>query len=148
LFRGPDPVFIDLLSFERRRPGDPVWLPYAQFVRTFLLPLLANKHFGVTLDRSLMTRPDGLEPEEVYRWTGSLQRLKPPFLSLVSLPTWLGSKTSAGQDSSIYRKTELDNPAKAEYVLRALLDKLRRQLAKLAPVADRRSGWSDYMVSN
>jgi hypothetical protein len=29
LFRGPNPVFIDLLSFERREPRDPSWLPYA-----------------------------------------------------------------------------------------------------------------------
>ena len=65
LFRGPDPVFIDVLSFERRNPGDPTWLPYAQFVRTFLLPLLANKYFGLGLDQILTTRRDGLEPEEV-----------------------------------------------------------------------------------
>ena len=42
LFRGPNAVFVDVLSFEKRDPGDPIWLPYAQFVRTFLLPLLAN----------------------------------------------------------------------------------------------------------
>src|SRR5271155_2224844 len=40
LFRGPSPVFVDVLSFERTRPGDALWLPYAQFVRTFLLPLI------------------------------------------------------------------------------------------------------------
>jgi hypothetical protein len=39
LFRGPEPVFVDLLSFERRDPRDPVWKPYAQFARAFLLPL-------------------------------------------------------------------------------------------------------------
>ena len=38
LFRGPEPVFVDVLSFECREGGDPTWLPYAQFVRTFLLP--------------------------------------------------------------------------------------------------------------
>src|SRR5688572_14089824 len=37
LFRGPAPVFVDLLYFERREPRDPVWKPYAQFVRVFLL---------------------------------------------------------------------------------------------------------------
>ncbi|MGH9582209.1 MAG: SAM-dependent methyltransferase, partial [Bryobacteraceae bacterium] len=36
LFRGPKPVFVDVLSFEKRDPGDPAWLPYAQFVRTFV----------------------------------------------------------------------------------------------------------------
>jgi len=42
LFQGPEPVFIDMLSFEKRKAGDPVWLPYAQFSRTFLLPLLVS----------------------------------------------------------------------------------------------------------
>src|ERR1700748_58279 len=39
LFRNADPVFVDVLSFDKRKPGDPIWLPYGQFVRTFLLPL-------------------------------------------------------------------------------------------------------------
>jgi hypothetical protein len=85
LFRGPHPVFVDILSLERRDPADPTWLPYAQFVRTFLLPLAANRHFGLALDQLLFTRRDGLEPEGVYRWLGPLQRVRPPFLSLVSL---------------------------------------------------------------
>ena len=45
LFRGPTPVFVDWLSVERRDAHDPTWLPYAQFVRTFLLPLVAHREF-------------------------------------------------------------------------------------------------------
>src|SRR5947207_2576713 len=108
LFRGPEPVFIDVLSFERREPGDATWLPYAQFVRTFLLPLLANRAYGLGLDQVLTTRRDGLEPEEVYRWTSPLQRLRPPYFSLVTMPVWLGGKRK--NDTAIYRKNLLDNP--------------------------------------
>ncbi|MDQ2841627.1 MAG: SAM-dependent methyltransferase, partial [Acidobacteriota bacterium] len=50
LFRGAEPVFVDILSFEKREPGDYIWLPYAQFVRMFLLPLLMQSHFGAGLD--------------------------------------------------------------------------------------------------
>src|SRR5688572_7683006 len=49
LFRGTRPVFVDLLSFEPRIAGQSVWTPYAQFVRTFLLPLLANNYWGTSL---------------------------------------------------------------------------------------------------
>jgi SAM-dependent methyltransferase len=147
LFRGPDPVFIDVLSFERRHPGDPTWLPYAQFVRTFLLPLLANRHFGLGLDQILTTRRDGLEPEEIYRWSRPMQRLKPPFLSLVSMPTWLGGKHDQ-DDQSIYRKKTLDNADKARFILDALFNGLRRSLRKVAPRAGKSSAWTDYMVSN
>src|SRR5438477_6978169 len=44
LFRGTEPVFIDVSSFRPRAAGDPMWRPYGQFVRTFLLPLLVNQH--------------------------------------------------------------------------------------------------------
>ena len=140
LFRGPEPVFIDVLSFERRQPGDPTWLPYAQFVRTFLLPLLVQKHFGLGLDQLLTTRRDGIEPEEAYRCAGLFQRLKPPFLSLVSIPTWLGGRQNPDPKASIYRKKTLDDPAKAQYILETLLSGLRRSLAKVAPRTGRPIG--------
>ncbi len=38
LFEGSRPVFVDLLSIERRDPGSPLWLAYGQFARTFLCP--------------------------------------------------------------------------------------------------------------
>ena len=147
LFRGPDPVFVDLLSFERRNPGDPTWIPYAQFVRTFLMPLLVNRYFGVSLDQLLISRRDGLEPENVYRLAGSFRRLLPPFLSYVSIPTWL----NAGHDPdnlSIYQSKVLDNPEKARFILGTLLKRLRRALNRLAPKRGRSSAWSDYMTDN
>jgi SAM-dependent methyltransferase len=147
LFRGPDPVFIDVLSFERRHPGDPTWLPYAQFVRTFLLPLLANRAFGLGLDQILTTRRDGLEPEEVYRWSKPLQRIRPPFFGLVSMPTWLGGRHQK-DDHSIYQKKLLANPEKARFILESVLQGLRRTLRRLKPAEGAHSVWSDYMTVN
>jgi 2-polyprenyl-3-methyl-5-hydroxy-6-metoxy-1,4-benzoquinol methylase len=144
LFRGPEPVFIDVLSFERRDAGDPTWLPYAQFVRTFLLPLLANRYFGLSLESILSVRRDGLEPEEVYRWLRVGQKVRPPFLSLVSLPVWLSGKKS----DSVYRKRSLENAEKAQFILETLLKGLRRKLNRLRPVPGRGSTWSDYMTAN
>src|SRR4029077_13243294 len=146
LFRGPAPVFIDVLSFERRQPGDATWLPYAQFVRTFLLPLLANQAYGLGLDQILTTRRDGLEPEEVYRWSKPSQRLRPPFFSLVSMPTWLGGKHKQ-DDTSIYQK-KLGDPEKARFILDTMLNGLRRTLKRLKPVEGKTSVWSDYMTVN
>jgi SAM-dependent methyltransferase len=147
LFRGPAPVFIDVLSFERRQAGDATWLPYAQFVRTFLLPLLANQAFGLGLDQILTTRRDGLEPEEVYRWSKPAQRLRPPFFNLVSMPTWLGGKHKQ-DDASIYQKKLLSDPEKARYILDHMLNGLRRTLRRLKPVEGKSSTWSDYMTTN
>ena len=145
LFRGTEPVFTDVLSVERRTAGDPIWLPYAQFVRTFLLPLLANARFGMSLEAIFTTRRDGLEPEDLYRLTGMVKRLRPPFLGLVSMPTWLGR---GKERESIYERRALSNPEKARFILRSTLRSLGRKLKRLAPAAGKNSVWSDYMSSN
>jgi 2-polyprenyl-3-methyl-5-hydroxy-6-metoxy-1,4-benzoquinol methylase len=147
LFRGFEPVFIDLLSFERRDLGDSTWLPYGQFVRTFLLPLLLNKHFRIPLDQIFLGRRDGIEPEEVYRYCGVLQSLRPPFLTLAAIPTWLAAKNNQTK-SKIYQKRSLANHEKAQFILRSVLRRLRRSLRRLEPAAGRRSSWSDYMISD
>lgn len=147
LFRGPVPVFVDLLSFEQRDPNDPIWLAQAQFERTFLLPLLVNKRFGISIEQVLAARRDGLEPEEVYRVCGKLQRLSPTFLTLVSMPAWLASRQSQ-DDSSIYEKKSSSDPEKARFILGSSFKRLRRLLDKLEPESRQRSAWSDYMTKN
>ena len=146
LFRGTEPVFVDLLSFEQRDMRDATWLPYAQFVRTFLLPLMAYKYFGLSLDHTLTMRRDGVEPEELYRFLGTFQRFMPPFLSLVSIPTWLGSR-HAEDDTTIYKKKSVADPEKAGFILDSLLNRLRRTLRRLTPPAGRKSAWSAYMAA-
>ena len=146
LFNGPRAVFVDWLSFERRDSGDPTWLPYAQFVRTFLLPLLVSKYFNLRFDQFLIASRDGLEPEQVYRLGGPVRRLLPPMLTLVSLPTWLGS--SGASDAKTYRTRRVENPEKASFILRHLLQGLRRKLAQVAPGEGKSSAWSDYMSQN
>jgi len=143
LFRGPNPIFVDLLSFERRNLYDPTWTPLAQFTRTFLLPLLVNKYFGIDLAQQLTTHRDGIEPDVVYRLAGPLQKCLSPFLSMVSVPTWL---TSARPENirSIYRKHAYKDLKKAAFVFRRVLKSARRHLDALAPSSQRASRWSDY----
>jgi SAM-dependent methyltransferase len=140
LFRGPSPVFVDMLSFERREPRDPVWLPFAQFVSTFILPLLVSRKLGITPDQIFRTRRDGLRPEEVYGWLWPLRRVLPPFLGAVSIPVWL----SRFEHNELYQPREVDSPEKAKFILKSLLGRLRRMLNRLRPVP-RSSAWSAYM---
>ncbi len=143
LFRGPEPVFVDVLSFEPRDARDPTWWAYAQFVRTFVLPLLASKHFGLRLDQLLLARRDGLEPSEVYRLCGRWRRLSPPFLTVVSIPTWLAAWRGA-RDPALDRERPSSDSERARYVLRSLLKHCRRILAAAAPRRDVPSTWSEY----
>jgi 2-polyprenyl-3-methyl-5-hydroxy-6-metoxy-1,4-benzoquinol methylase len=145
LFRGPRPVFVDVLSFERRQPSDAIWLPYAQFVRTFLLPLLAAKHFGLAPAQTLLTHRDGLEPEQVYLWLSLTQKVSPTFLSLVSLPCWLASRYK-DQSTTVHAAKRTMQPEKARFILEHLLNSACRKLAGLKPRAGK-SAWTDYMSS-
>src|SRR6266850_3717918 len=145
LFRGTEAVFVDLLSFERRDPRDPVWTAYAQFVRTFLLPLLENKLWGTRLADIFLTHRDGLQPEELYRMCGPSQRLRPPVLGLVSLPVWLSGKA---RKRSFYEKEHRVEPDKAKFILELLFARAGRSLRRLEPSRCEKSAWSNYMETH
>ena len=144
LFNGPRPVFVDWLSVERRDPHDPRWLPYAQSVRTFVLPLIANREFGVPLDQVFLSRRDGLEPEEVYRMAGRARRLKRSLFAHATMPTWLAGRAKQGDTAAWTPKTEAD-PDKARYILRSVLNGLRRTIVRLEP-PQASSRWTGYMA--
>lgn len=147
LYRGARPVFIDLLSFERRDPTDQTWLPFAQFSRTFLLPLLINKHFGIKLDQIFLAHRDGLNPEDVEHLCGPLQKIRPPFFTLITLPARL-ARRPLSHDTSIYQKHTASNPEKAQFILEQVLKGLRRKLKSVMPASSRSSSWSEYMEHN
>ncbi len=145
LFRSSHPVFIDLLSFERRNPRDPIWKPHSQFCRTFLLPLLAHKFWGMRPADIFSTRRDGLEPAEVYRLCSTPQKLRQPFLSLVTLPSWLARKKPG---DATYRDHLVGDPEKARYILNASFGRLRRMLRRVRPEKNGNSHWTQYSDSH
>jgi SAM-dependent methyltransferase len=144
LFRGASPVFVDWLSFERRDPHDPAWLPYAQAVRTFVLPLVAHREFGLSLAQVFLANRDGLEPEAVYRMAGPGRRLKPGILGHATMPTWLSGRGEA-QATSAWTPKKMADAERARFVLRSLLTRLRRAIVRLNPAAAS-SRWTGYMA--
>ncbi len=142
LFRGWQPVFVDVLSFEKRDPLSSVWLAYAQFARTFLLPLLAARTFGLPPHQAMAAHRDGLEPETMRSWAGILRRFSPEFFKLVTLPASLGSTR---QDSDTYRPRRARSADQAAFVLQGLLRSCRRQVDRLAPRPPKDSVWTGYL---
>ena len=140
LFRGARPVFVDVLSIERVDPNQPIWLAYGQFVRTFLLPMLAHSRLGWPLQLSL-TRRDGYEPEEVYPALSLTSRFTRPALSAVTLPSLL-AKTKKGSSGAVTSRSVKD-PELAKEILLRTLGTLLKQMRKVTP-AHRSSTWSDY----
>lgn len=58
-FAGPNPIFIDTLSFERWSEGNP-WFAYGQFCRHFLAPLALMSYGDVSLHTLWSAYPDGI----------------------------------------------------------------------------------------
>lgn len=141
LFEGTQPVFVDVLSIEARDPQSPLWLAYAQFVRTFLLPLAAYRYLGWPLAASLQKR-DGYEPADLYPYLGPAQRWREPFRSLVTLPFLFEKRSKPTAAVTQLRQA----PEVATAVLRRNLRRLRTLLEKLKP-AGRNSRWSAYPES-
>ncbi len=128
MFDGARPVFVDLLSFRGRDPKESIWQPYAQFVRTFVLPLVAYRHFGLRPDELLLTHRDGIEPERLMTLCPPYRLLFPPFLSSVTLPVLLsrpGQKQSAGG-----RISQARDEAEARFLLESLFARARRLLGR------------------
>ncbi len=142
LFDGPRPVFVDVLSFDLREPADPIWLAQGQFIRTFLLPLLAHRYLGWPLAASQIYR-DGYEPSQIAEALGPLRRLNPKLLWPVTLPAWLDRRKSSTSASPPAPRTLQRSPEFATEILRKHLRQLARQIDN-ASTATRESRWSQY----
>ena len=136
LFCGPNPIFVDVLSFEQRDRRSPLWLAYAQFVRTFLLPLCAHVHLGWPLAATLQRR-DGYEPGDLAPFLSVFQRWRRPFRSLVTIPQLLENKAQIGA-----RRPKVSEEL-ADFTVRRLLRMTRKLLHSVAPPSHT-SRWSKY----
>ena len=146
LFQGTQPIFVDVLSIERTDPHQPMWLAYGQFVRTFLLPMLAHSRLGWPLQASI-TRRDGYEPEDIYSALSWPARLQQPALSAVTLPSLLANNKSLASNKKMQARSlasrTVKEPELAQQILLKTLKGLLSQMRKVTP-AHRSSTWSDY----
>jgi SAM-dependent methyltransferase len=138
LFQGTQPVFVDVLSIQRADLSQPIWFAYGQFVRTFLLPMLAHARLGWPLQVAL-TRRDGCEPEEIYAALPWTQRLQQPALAAVTLPLLFSGLSRATTAPRMVRDPEL-----VRQVLLKTLSGLITQMRRATP-SRRDSNWSDYV---
>ena len=141
LFSGPDPVFVDVLSFERRDQNRPLWNAYAQFARTFLLPLAAYVYLGWPLSSSI-SRRDGYDPADLAQWLPLTRRLLNPLRSLVTAPLLFESAVFQKNASRIASLNHVDGELARGLLLRTLR-RTRRLLGELSLPATR-SRWSRY----
>lgn len=144
LFQGANPIFVDVPSVQRVDPKCALWFAYGQFVRTFLLPMLALSQLGWPL-KTALTRRDGYEPEELYEALPWLYKLKTPALTSVTLPILFAKKAGpSGESASRIPSRIASDPEIVEEVLRKTFTALKRDMRRAMP-KQRRSRWSNYV---
>jgi SAM-dependent methyltransferase len=141
LFTGTRPIFVDILSFERRDKHSSIWLAYGQYVRTFLLPLLMNRMLSWPLALSLFKR-DGYEPADCYAALGWGNRLGRDAFWPITLPTLLDRRKQAERQAK-KRPARTADPDLTAHVLRRTLNDLRKRTRR-ALAKSTSSEWSDY----
>ncbi len=138
-WRGVRPVFVDVGSFERFRPGEP-WAAYRQFCLLFLNPLLLQAYKNIPYRPWLRGSVDGISPVEARRAFSFRDLFRRGVLTHVALHARLERKHA---ESSRDVKGDLKRAGfKKELVLANVrgLEKLVRRL----DWAPGRTEWNEY----
>jgi hypothetical protein len=138
-WRGSQPVFIDIGSFERARLGEP-WTVYRQFCMLYLYPLLLEAHCGVPFQPWLRGNVDGVSPLDFRRLFTYRDALRRGMLRHVFLHASL-EKRHAGQGSDVRR--ELEAAGFDKRLVESNIAQMTRLVSKLNP-RWRDSAWQDY----
>jgi len=138
LFSGSQPVLVDLLSVEKRDPLSPMWNAYSQFVRTFLLPLLAHRYLGWPLAASRFRR-DGFEPQDIYPHLSFFRRWIGVARGSITLPLFFDRWSKGGKTPMAFRFSA----DTCTEILHARFRSLRKAIQSLEP-GKLRSHWLGY----
>ncbi|HYU60518.1 MAG TPA: hypothetical protein VEK39_07150 [Solirubrobacterales bacterium] len=139
-WRGAQPVFIDVGSFERLREGEP-WAGYRQFCMQFLYPLMLQAHAGIAFQPLLRGRLEGVPPAEAARLLRGRRRLRRGVLTNVVLHSRLERRFEQRAGGEVRR--ELRHARFGTEMIRANVRRLRKLVARLEwkPGA---SAWAAY----
>jgi len=140
---GARPVFIDLPSFERLKPGAP-WAGYLQFCRMFLYPLMLQAYKDVPFQPWLRGQLDGIEPTHFARLMSLRDRLRPGVMTHVVLHSKLQATYSAQSGDM---RQSLKTAGFNRDLIQANVRGLRRLVDGLTWGAAK-SEWSDYAGQN
>lgn len=130
LFDGCKPVFVDLMSIEKRNTRDSLWLAYSQFSKTFINPLLAYKHFGQSLRSTFLLNREGLTASNLFDKSSLITKFHPALISKVTLPAIL-ENWSDRKLSNHPKNQRIMNEDRARFTFDYFLRSARKAYAKL-----------------
>ena len=140
-WRGAQPVFVDVGSFERLREGEP-WAGYRQFCTLVLYPLMLQAYKGVPFQPWLRGSLEGIEPDEMRRLLSFRDRFRRGVLTNVVLHAKLEARYA---DREV--KQDLKRAGFHAELIRANARKLRKLVQRLEWTPGR-TAWSTYGTTN
>jgi ribosomal protein L11 methylase PrmA len=141
-FVGPNPTFIDHLSFRPYREGE-VWIGHRQFCMQFLNPLIFWSRLGLAPNHWFRGSLEGIEPEVLAPLLSWRDKLSWTILAHVTAQSYLQRRTvRAGVREGSFREARL--PAAS---FRNMLTGLR-QFIEGCTLPGAKTIWSDYAVNN
>ena len=142
-FRGAQPTFIDIGSFEALRPGEP-WIGYRQFCQLFLYPLMLQAYKGVSFQPWLRGSLEGISPTDMSALMAGVKTKRgvPVHVSLHAR----AEKRYAGKTQEV--KTDLKKAGFKKELILANVRKLRKTVEKLRWNPDAEAVWVEYGEKN
>jgi hypothetical protein len=126
-WRGTRPVFVDIGSFERLRPGEP-WAGYRQFCMLFLYPLMLQAYKNLSFHAALRGSIDGIPPHDARAILAG-ERFRKGVLSNVLLHARLEERYAAAEGGDV--KRELKRAGFNRELLAANFAKLEKLVRRL-----------------
>ncbi len=129
------PLFIDTLSFESYREGEP-WVAYRQFCEHFLVPLLIMKYIDPRFVQLLRVYIDGIPLDIATRILPFHTRINPRLLVHIYLHA---------RSKSHYAGKAIENRAKkfSKFAMLGFINSLEGLMKNLT-LASKQTEWADY----
>lgn len=134
-FIGTNPVFIDTLSLEKYREGEP-WIAYRQFCRHFLAPLSLMAMVDLRLSRMLISHIDGIPLDLAGALLPKRSRINFGLLTHIHMNA--KSKKYLATNSPKLKSYKLGKEA-----MRRVIDNLKSTVEKLE-LGKGKTIWSEY----
>lgn len=134
-FQGSHPVFIDTLSFEEYREGEP-WVAYKQFCQHFLAPLLLMHYTDLRLKQLQKIYIDGIPLDLASTLLPFRTRFSPSILAHIHLHA--RSQKQYSDKTIDKRKYKM-----SQFQMNAMLDQLKSMIKKLEN-KKQQTEWAHY----
>jgi ribosomal protein L11 methylase PrmA len=137
-FQGPNPIFIDHLSFRPYKEGE-YWAAHSQFCEQFLNPLLLRSIRGIPHNAWYRGRMDGIAVADLNSLLPLRSKFSLNVLQHVVLQARFQKSSSTGKAASTAATRQLPLSA-----LKQMLQSMRNWIEKLRPADTGETVWQNY----